>query len=105
MTIEELLARRLEWGDAQSLAGEAIDFFPEEAGAAVALRVTEVSEVHSTPQMHQFRVLFHGPAAPVHAQRIYRFRHARLGDYAFFITPVRALPGAIEYEACFSHAP
>ena len=69
MTDEEFLARRLEWGDARSLSGEPIDFFPEEGGAPVTLSVIDVRERASTPQIHQFRVLFRGPPAPVHAQR------------------------------------
>lgn len=105
MTDEEALSRRLEWGDAQTLANEAIELIPAEGGAPVPLRVTDVSVRSSTPHMHQFRVLLRGPASPVRGQGIYRFRHARLGDYAFFITPVRATSDGAEYEACFAHAP
>ena len=102
---EQLMARRLEWGDAQSMAGEPIEFFPEEGGAPVALAVVEASERHFAPHMRQFALLLRGPAQPVYAQRTYRFRHARLGEYAFFITPIGATAAGVDYEACFSHAP
>jgi hypothetical protein len=101
----QLMARRLEWGDAQSMAGEAIEFFPEEGGAPVALAVLEASERHLAPHMRQFALVFRGPPQPVYPQRTYHFRHARLGDYAFFITPIGASKAGVDYEACFSHAP
>lgn len=99
------MARRLAWGDAQSLAGGTIEFFPDESGVPVALRVIDVRMRSSTPQMLQYRMLFRGPAMPLYGQRTYLFRHASLGDYAFFITPVRAAADGAEYEACFAHAP
>ena len=104
MADENLLARRLEWDDARTLAGESIELFPGDGAPPVVLDVTDAREVLSTPRMLQFRLLFRGPAARVHAQGIYRFRHARLGDYAFFITPVGASADGTDYEACFAHA-
>ena len=102
---EKLMARRLEWGDAQSMAGEPIAFFPQEGGEAVTLTMTMVSERQSAPHMLQFALRLRGPAQPVYAQGTYRFRHARLGDYAFFITALGASAAGVDYEACFSHAP
>ena len=98
------LDRRLDWRDAQSLAGEPMEFFPEPAGAAVAVRVIDVSAGPPVAGMIQFRLLFQGPAAPRYPQRTYLFRHGRLGDYAFFITLVHAAADGAQYEACFSHA-
>ena len=100
-----LMARRLEWADAQALAGETVAVFAEEGGAPVAFAVVAVKEQHRAPHMLQFSVSLRGPPKPVQAQRTYRVRHARLGDYAFFITPVGANESGVDYEACFSHAP
>jgi hypothetical protein len=102
---EDLLARRLQWADAQSLAGEAIEFFPLEGGDPMALTVVDASERDSSPRMIQFALRFRGPAQPRYSQGTYRFRHTRLGDYAFFITPVAANEKGVYYEACFSHVP
>lgn len=99
------LVRRLEWDDARTLAGSTIGFLPDPAGEAVEWQVVGVQERSSTPQMRQFTVTFRGPPAPVHAQGTYLFRHPCLGEYAFFITPLRAPAGGVDYEACFSHAP
>lgn len=102
---KDLMARRLEWADAQALAGEALAIFPEEGGAPVAFTVVSVKEHHRAPHMLQFAVSLRGPAKPIYAQHTYRVRHARLGDYAFFISPLGASESGVDYEACFSHAP
>lgn len=98
------LLRRLEWEEAQSLAGGAIAFLPDPAGEAIEWQVVEALERSSTPKMRQFTVTFRGPPSPVHAQGTYLFRHPLLGEYAFFITSVRASATGVDYEACFSHA-
>lgn len=105
MIDETLLARALAWDDAQSLAGESLEFFPDgDGGHAVVLKVVEVNARGVSGEQRQFAILFRGPSSPVHPQRIYRFRHARLGDYAFFITPIAQSPEGTDYEACFCHA-
>src|SRR5258706_2193934 len=100
----QIMARRLEWADASALAGEAIEFFPGE-GEPVTLRVVSAEQRPSTPAMVQFSIFLRGPADPVFPQQTYRFRHARLGDYAFLMTAVGRVEGGVDYEACFSHAP
>lgn len=105
MIDDALLSRPLPWEDAQTLPDESIDFFPDEASpAAVALRVVGVKAREGSGEQRQFSILFRGPPDPVFAQGTYRFRHARLGDYAIFITPVGKSPAGTDYEACFSHA-
>ncbi len=105
MIDEALLARALAWEDAQSLRDESLEFFPDDGGErGVVLKVVEVSSQGRSGEVRQFAILFRGPSSPVHPQRIYRFRHARLGDYAFFITPIAQSPEGTDYEACFCHA-
>ena len=102
---DALLSRALSWDDARTLLDESVDFFPdEESPDAVTLKVVSVTRNTRSRERRQFAIVFRGPPAPVHAQRTYRFRHARLGDYAIFITPIAQTPEGTDYEACFSHA-
>ena len=105
MNDEELLARRLTWDEARGLAGESFEVAGAADAPAIAMQVASVNERASAPAMVQFALVFRGPHAPLLAQDIYRFRHARLGDFAFFITPIAQGADATDYEACFSHAP
>ena len=101
---EKLLSRRLEWDDAAALQGEAFEFFPlEDASRPVALSVTDVKLRSRDARGVQFSIVFRGPAAPVYPQRIYRFRHARLGEYAIFVTAIAQGVGGVDYEAVFSY--
>lgn len=105
MIDDALFARSLSWTDAQSLLHERFEFFPDEAGAeGVALEVVGVRQASSSGSLRQFAIVFRGPPAPAHAQGTYRFRHARLGDYAIFVTPIARGAEGTDYEACFSHA-
>lgn len=105
MIDDALFARSLSWSDAEALLHEAIAFFPDEAGAEnIEFEIAEVRRRESSESLLQFAILFRGPPDPVFAQGTYRFRHARLGDYAIFITPVAKTPAGTQYEACFSHA-
>lgn len=106
MLPEELLARRLEWACAKDLGGEAFEVLLEApAPATIGLAVAQASLLGSPERMVQFSLLFRGPADPLLPQGTYHFRHAALGDFAFFITPVARTREATDYEACFSHAP
>ncbi len=105
-SVEELLSKRLRWDDAKALSGETLELFPLDSGPdRIPLTVVEVTARASSDAMLQFSILLRGPADPVLAQRTYRFRHARLGDYAFFVTAVARSAAGTDYEACFSHAP
>ena len=106
MLRDELLLRRLSWEEAKDLAGTSFDVFPDEAGSdAVRVAIVEMRSQHSTPRMIQFSLVFRGPASPLLPQRTYQFRHASLGEFAFLITAIRRTDEAVDYEACFSHAP
>ena len=105
MNDEEPLARRLSWDEARGLAGESFEVIAGEANShGTVVQVASVAERASAPAMVQFALVFRGPREPLLAQDTYRFRHARLGDFAFFITPIAQSADATDYEACFSHA-
>jgi Domain of unknown function (DUF6916) len=106
MLPDELLMRSLRWEDARDLGGDTFEVFPDDDGAeALPMTVVYARERNSTPGMIQYALLLRGPGAPFLAQRTYRFRHARLGEFAFLITAVARTGDALDYEACFSHAP
>jgi hypothetical protein len=106
MLEDELLQRRFTWEDAKDLGGESFDVFSDEVtNDAIALTVLSATNRHSAPHMVQFSMELRGPASPRLPQGMYRFRHARLGEYAFLITAISASADATEYQACFSHAP
>lgn len=100
---DALFARTFTWEDARGIAG---DTFLADAGAgeSVALVVERVDERPAQGAMRQFAILLRGPAEPLLAQATYRLRHARLGDYAIFLTPLARTAAACTYEACFAHA-
>src|SRR5258708_13395251 len=51
------------------------------------------------PYTTLFRSLvFRGPRQPQLSQRTYRVRHAQLGDYAIFITPIAQSAGHVRSE-------
>ncbi len=71
---------------------------------STSLQVTAYSELDVAGDMRQFKLAFLGPQQPQLPQQTYRVRHAELGDFAIFITPIASHSNGIEYEACFSHA-
>jgi hypothetical protein len=102
MLPDALYARTLTWDDAQALAGESFELIADEAHP-VATQMTVASvDLRSSADPLQFSIVFHGPPQPVLEQKTYRFRHARLGEYAIFITAIAHNPTATEYEACFT---
>ena len=99
-----MMSRSLSWADASVLGGETFTFFPGARPDGVGLRVLRVALRSGQPAMVQFSVVFAGPAEPVYPQGTYRFRHSRLGEFDFLVTPVAQTQLGTEYEACFSHA-
>lgn len=101
-----LLSRRLTWTDACAFEGTRVELFPDETpGAApIVLAVASVTQRPAPRGASQFSIVFRGPVEPLLSQRTYRLRHATLGDFALFITPVAKAGGSIDYEACFDHA-
>jgi hypothetical protein len=100
-----LYARQLTWVDAQRFVGQQIlAIAPTAAGPVdVTLEVSSVVESPAAPGVHQFAICFEGPADSFLAQGTYQLRHAELGDFAVFMTPIARLPAGFAYEACFSH--
>jgi hypothetical protein len=101
MLPHDLLLRALAWNEAKDLAGDKFEVLPEGQGPVI-FEVIEV--VPGRPgRFTQFSVIFRGPLAPFLPQRTYRFRHERLGDFAFLISAIQRTADAIDYEACFAH--
>ena len=101
MLPDDLLGRPFKWDVAKDLLGETFEVFPED-GAPVALQVVEVLPGQRGP-FTQFSLTFRGPHSPFLSQRTYRFRHARLGEFAFLISAVQRTHDATDYQACFAH--
>ena len=104
---DALYARALTWSDAQALAQQTVSFFTAEGERTIGIDMQVLSATQTstdTPGMLQFSLVFRGPRKPQLPQRTYRVRHAQLGDYAIFITPIAQSAGHVDYEACFSHA-
>jgi hypothetical protein len=106
MLDDEILSRVFTWDDARALEGESLELSGGAPGA-VPLRVlvARAKLLRGEAHMVQFSLFMRGPPQPLLAQDTYLARHARLGDYAFFVTPVASDAQGVEYEACFSHAP
>jgi hypothetical protein len=106
MIDEATLTRRLEWNDARAFEGSRVELFQDETpGAApLALAVVSVTQRAAPRGASQFSIVFRGPREPLLSQRTYRLRHATLGEFAFFITPIAQAGDKTDYEACFSHA-
>jgi hypothetical protein len=106
MLDDEILSRRFTWDDARALEGESLELSGGAPDAApLRVVVARARLLRSEPHMVQFSLLMRGPPQPLLAQDTYRARHASLGDYGFFVTPVGRDAQGVEYEACFSHAP
>jgi hypothetical protein len=72
-----------------------------EAGSPTTLVLDRVVEHPCRPDIEQFSLIFHGPAAaPVDG--VCAVRHAALGEFDIFLAPVRGSGDRINYEACFS---
>lgn len=106
MIDQALLSRRLDWNDARAFEGARVEIFPDETPgtAPIVLAVAAVTQRAAPRGSSQFSIVFRGPSEPLLSQRTYRLRHATLGDFALFITPVAKAGGAVDYEACFAHA-
>ena len=101
MLPDDLLMRPFRWDQAKDLLGEKFEVIPEE-GDPVTLDVIEVAPGH-TGRYTQFSITFRGPTSPFLPQRTYRFRHARLGDFAFLISAIDRKADGFDYQACFAH--
>jgi hypothetical protein len=72
-----------------------------EDGSPTTLVLDRVDERPCRPDIEQFALIFNGPAAAV-AYGVYTVRHAALGEFDIFLSPVRASGDRTSYEACVS---
>jgi hypothetical protein len=77
--------------------------FKVDAGgpAPVALRLAEVNEPSTPPNIELFSLIFHGPATPPLPQRTYAVEHEKIGTLNLFLTAVAADQEGTSYEAVF----
>lgn len=74
------------------------------------LTLAEVEEPHprsnarakAGARRSPFSIVLRGPLAPVLPQRIYTFRHDKLGSFELFIVPIGPDDEGMRYEAVFS---
>lgn len=66
------------------------------------LELIEVSEETRAWRQETFSVLFRGPAEHFLPQRIYRLRHATLGEAEIFLAPVGQDDRGFHYQAVFN---
>ncbi|MBF5004223.1 DUF6916 family protein [Diaphorobacter caeni] len=100
-------ARSLTHDIANQLQGQSMQCFYGDAQGhshVAPLLLRAVKERPSLEQFQQLSLYFQGPASPQLPQQTYRMRHAELGDFAVFITPIARNAEGVEYEACVSHA-
>lgn len=101
----DLFSRQLTWSDARRFEKRDVYVRIPEATSAnmLCLRVSRVTESPAVPGIHQFAIVFHGPADTLLGQGTYHLVHPELGDFAVFMTPVGRTSSDVEYEACFTH--
>lgn len=79
------------------------DFRVETDAGALALRLAEVKDAGVADGLHQFSLLFHGPAGHLLPDGIHTFAHPSLGTHDIFVVPVAGSSAARTiYQACFS---
>lgn len=66
------------------------------------LEMVEISDLHVSPQMASFSVMFHGAADSRLEQHIYRLQHPILGSLNLFLVPVGGDSNGFWYEAVFN---
>ena len=53
--------------------------------------------------MERFSVFFAGPGDPFLLQKVYRLKHARMGEFEIFLVPVAGDENGYRYEAVFNY--
>jgi Domain of unknown function (DUF6916) len=69
--------------------------------APVSLRLTDVNEPSTPPNIELFSLTFRGPAAPRLPQRTYPVQHEKIGSFNLFLTAIAGDTAGITYEAVF----
>ena len=79
------------------------DFTIDDRGQRVVLRLADVADGGVANGMHQFSLIFHGPADRVLPDAIHALSHPSFGTLDIFLTPVVGSNASrTVYQACFS---
>jgi len=79
------------------------DFTIDDRGQRVVLRLADVADGGVANGVHQFSLIFHGPADRVLPDAIHALSHPSFGTLDIFLTPVVGSNAARTlYQACFS---
>jgi uncharacterized protein DUF6916 len=79
------------------------DFTIDDRGQRVVLRLAHVADGGFANGMHQFSLIFHGPADRVLPGAIHALSHPSIGTLDIFLTPVVGSNASrTVYQACFS---
>ncbi len=85
----------------QSALDSVFEIRPLHGGAApISARLVEVKVMRAPEECEQFSALFIGPFAPAHAQGVYRFVHATLGEMELLMVPIGPGRTGMQYEVC-----
>jgi len=77
-------------------------FQVERASIPARLVLVQAAKVHAMRGWEAFSLVFRGPADAFLPQATYRLRHAALGDFDLFFTPIRQDQLGFYYEAVFN---
>ena len=72
-----------------------------EGARPVTLRLMEVNEPPTPPNIELFSLIFAGPPAPRLPQRTHHVQHEKMGSFALFLTAVAGNAESVSYEAVF----
>lgn len=68
----------------------------------IGLTLTEISENMVSPVQERFSITLAGPANPFFPQALYKFEHAKMGEFEMFIVPVGRDSDGFTYEAVYN---
>ena len=68
----------------------------------LCFELTEVTERHDVPRQEMFSLIFRGPAEPALPQRMYRFRHPKIGEESMFFVPIAKDESGMQYQVIFN---
>ena len=71
-------------------------------GEPLAMRLADLEEAPSTPQIESFALHFHAPESAPAQQGVYRLHNDALGSMEVFLVPVARENGSLVLEAVFS---
>lgn len=73
-----------------------------DANGEHVLDLIELKSGNISPMYESFSLLFRGDASRVHEQRTYLMKHAAIGEFDLFLTPVGRNEQGTLYEAVFN---